>query len=135
VDEAEPPAKTTFTGSIVVNFTVTVSSAIASTTPIGCLAVASLVDTGTTNRIVEVGGTAVTRGTGTTVACSVTIPYSWGLTSAATDTVSVSYSVLSPAGFSTPAGEFPEREHSTPLAKIKVPATGTTSTFTVTARI
>jgi len=134
-EAAPPPAKTIFTGSIVVNFTVTVSSAIASTVPIGCVAGASLIDTGATNIIEDIAGTAVTRGTGTTVVCSVTIPYSWGLASAATDMVNVSYSVLSPAGFSTPAGEFPSREHSTPLAKFKVPASGTTTTLTVKARL
>ena len=136
LDEASPPpAKTIFTGSIVVNFTVTVSSVIASTVPIGCVAGASLFDAGTTNGISEIAGTAVTRGTGTTVACSVTIPYSWGLASATTDTIRVSYSIISPAGFSTPAGEFPKRAHSTEIAKIKVPVSGTTTTFTVKARI
>ena len=134
-DEAEPLAKTIYTGYIVVNFTVTVSSVIASTVPIGCVAVAGLLDTGATNEIVEIGGTAVPRGTGTTVACSVTIPYSWGLASPAKDVIRVSYSIVSPAGFSTPAGEFPSREHSTPLTTFKVPASGTTTTLTVKPRI
>jgi hypothetical protein len=133
-DAAEPLAKTIHTGSIVVNFTVTVSSAIASTVPIGCVADASVFD-GATNAITEIAGTAVTRGTGTTVACSVTIPYSWGLASAPTDMIRVGYTVLSPAGFSTPAGQFPSREHSTLLTQIKVPASGTTTTLTVKARI
>ena len=134
-DAAEPLAKTIYTGSIVVNFTVTVSSAIASTVPIGCVAVASVSDGGATNSIFEAAGTAVTRGTGATVPCSVTIPYSWGLASAPTDMLNVSYSIISPGGFSTPAGQFPSRQHSTPIAKIKVPASGTTTTLTVKARI
>ena len=134
-EAAPPPAKTTFTGTIVVNFTITVSSAIASTVPIGCVAGASFVDTATTNPITDLAGSAVPRGTGTTVTCSVTIPYSWALASGPTDMVRVSYAVLSPAGFSTPAGEFPSREHSTPLTKFKVPANGATTTLTVKARI
>ena len=134
VDEAEPPAKTTFAGTIVVNFTVTISSAIASTTQIGCLAGATVVDNSTT-AIVEIATTAVTRGSGSTVACSVTIPYSWGLVTPAKDTVSVSYSIISPVNVATPAAEFPTREHGTPLSKFTVPATGTTTTLTATARI
>jgi hypothetical protein len=134
VDEAEPPAKTTFTGSIVVNFTVTVSSAIASTTQIGCVVGATFVDNSTT-AIEEIATTAVPRGSGSTVACSVTIPYSWGLATAAKDTVNVSYSVLSPINITTPAAEFPKREHATPLTKFTVPASGTTTTLTVAARI
>lgn len=132
VDEAEPPAKTTFTGSIVVNFTVTIKSVIASTTQIGCVAGATLVDNSIT-AIEEIATTAVTRGSGSTVACSVTIPYSWGLATAAKDTVSVSYSVLSPINISTAAAEYPKREHGTPLTKFTVPASGTTTTLTAAA--
>src|SRR4029077_19015618 len=98
-EDAPPPAKTTFTGSIVMNFTITVSTVFASTTPIACIGEASVQDAGSTTSIFEVGGSTVMRGTGTTVTCSVKIPYSWGLASAATDKIRLSYSVLAPVDF------------------------------------
>ena len=131
-DAADPPATTTYSGTIVVNFTITVSSVIASTSEIACVAGASLLDTGTTNVIVDGAGSAVTRGTGTTVTCSVTIPYSWKLASATTDKVNLSYSVISPVNFTTP---FPFRRGSQSLGSIKVPVSGTTTTKNVAVRI
>lgn len=91
-DEA-PPATSTFTGKIVASFTITVDSTIASTTKIGCNISASLEDTATLNFIVEEAGSAVARGSGSTVTCTATIPYSWKLGSASTDKISLSYSV------------------------------------------
>jgi hypothetical protein len=132
---AAPPATTTYTGTIVVNFTVTVSSAIARTAEIGCAAGASILDAGTDNEIVEVAGTAVSRGTGSTVTCSVTIPYSWNLASANLDTVGLTYSVTSPVDFSAPLGEWPHRAGAQSLGSIGVPVSGTTTTETVSARI
>lgn len=132
---AAPAATTTYTGTIVVNFTITVSSAIARTAQIGCVASASLVDAGTDSGIVEVAGAAVARGTGSTVTCSATIPYSWNLASANLDTVELAYSVTSSVDFSAPAGEWPHRGGAQSLGSIGVPASGTTTTRTVSARI
>lgn len=134
-DDAEPLATTTYTGTFVVNFTITVSSVIPVTKTIGCVAGASLVDTGTVHAIVDLAGSAVTRGTGSTVTCSVSIPYSWSLASASTDSVELSYAVTFPADFSTPAGLWPHRTGSQAIGKIKVPVSGTTTTETVKARI
>ena len=53
-DAADPPATTTFTGKFVVNFTITVSSAIASTREIACVAGASLLDVGTGTGILAI---------------------------------------------------------------------------------
>lgn len=134
----EPPAATTFGGKIVVNFTITVSSAIASTNKIGCNVGAALEDgigTTTTNFIEEEAGTAVTRGTATTVTCSVTIPYSWKLTTSTLDSVSISYTISSPVEFSTAAAEYPLRTSSQSIVTIKVPLNGATTTETVTATI
>lgn len=134
----EAPAATTFGGKFVVNFTITVSSAIASTNKIGCNVGVSLEDglaTTSPNFINETAGTAVTRGTGTTVTCSVTIPYSWKLTSSTTDSVSITYSIDSPVEISTAAGEYPTRSSSQTIATIKVPLNGATTTETVTATI
>lgn len=134
-DDAEPPAVTTFGGKIVVNFTITVDSTIASTNKIGCNVSADLEDASTGNFITEQAGTAVTRGSGTTVACSVTIPYSWKLGSSSTDMVSITYTITSPTEISTPTAEYPLRISSQSIATIKVPANGATTTETVTATI
>ena len=135
VDEDAPPVtKTTFTGSIVMNFTITVSTAFASTAPIACIGEAGLQDTGSTTNIFEVAGTTVTRGSGTTVTCSVTIPYSWALASAATDKLRLSYSVIAPVAF-TQTTAFPNRRGSQSLAIMAVPVSGTTTTVAVKERI
>jgi hypothetical protein len=135
LDEAAPPPATTiFTGSIVMNFTITVSTVFASTTPIACIGEAGLLDAGSTNNILEVGGSTVTRGTGTTVTCSVTIPYSWSLASASTDKVRLSYAVLAPFAF-TQTTSFPNREGAQSLGTIAVPVSGTITTETIKARI
>ena len=135
VSDAEPPATTTFAGKFVFNFTITVDSTITSTGLIGCNAGASLTDTGTENNIVELGGTSVTRGTGSTVKCSVTVPYSWKLASSSTDTIGLSYSLTSPAGLPLlqEQSQYPNRLGAQRIATIKVPANGATTTETIAA--
>jgi len=135
LEAAAAPATTTVTGKFVVNFTITVDSTIASTNKIACNVTASLDDISTANLIVEEAGTAVTRGTGTTVTCSVTIPYSWKLGSASTDTVGLSYQIISPIEASTPAGTYPLRISQQSIGTFKVPTTGTTTTEAVAATI
>jgi hypothetical protein len=134
-DAAAAVALTTFSGKIVVNFTITVSSTIASTNKIACSVSAFLSDIGSANTITEQAANAVTRGTATTVACSVSIPYSWKLASATTDTIGLSWSIQSPVEVATPAAAFPTRLSSQTLGSIKVPTTGTTTTMAVTATI
>jgi hypothetical protein len=134
----EAPAATTFGGKIVVNFTITVSSAIASTNKIGCnvgLALEDGLGTTSQNLIEETAGTAVTRGTGSTVTCSVTLPYSWKLTTSTTDSVAISYSIQSPVEITTAAAEYPLRTSIQSIATIKVPLNGATTTETVTTTI
>jgi hypothetical protein len=134
-DDAQPLVTSTFTGKFVVNFTITVDSVIASTTKIGCNVTADTDDAATGNFISEQAGTAVTRGSATTVACSVTIPYAWKLGSSTTDMVSLTYTITSPTEISTAASEYPLRISSQSIGTIKVPANGATTTETVTATI
>lgn len=134
-DDAAAVATTTFTGKIVVNFTITIDSTIASTNKIGCQVEASLEDAGTANFISESAATAVTRGTATTVACSVSIPYSWKLATASTDMIGLTYTITSPVEAATAAAEFPLRISSQSLPTIKVPSSGTTTTEAVAATI
>ncbi len=133
-DAAEPAAVTTVAGRIVVNFTITVDSTIAATTKIGC-ALEADVDDATAGFISESAGTAVARGTGTTVTCTTTIPYSWKLGSMSTDTISLSYTVSSPVAIATAAAEYPIRESSQTIGTIKVPVSGTTTTEAVAVTI
>jgi len=133
-EAAPPPAKTIFTGSIVMNFTITVSTVFASTAPIACIAEVGLQDSGSTTSIEEIAGSTVTRGTGTTVTCSVTIPYSWSLASAGTDKVRLAYSVLAPLAL-TQTTTFPNRRGSQTIGTIAVPISGTTTTKNIRARI
>jgi hypothetical protein len=124
---------TTLGGKFVVNFTITVDSTIASTAKIGCNVEASLADS--TNFITEEAGTAVTRGSGTTVTCSVTLPYSWKLSTSTTDMVSLTYTITSPVEISTATLEFPLRISTQSIETIKVPANGATTTVAVAATI
>jgi hypothetical protein len=133
-EDAPPPVKTTFSGSIVMNFTITVSTVFASTTPIACIGEVALQDGGSTNNILEIGGSSVMRGTGTTVSCSVKIPYSWALASAATDKIRLFYSVVAPIDF-TQTTAFPNRRGSELLGTIAVPISGTVTTKAIKTRI
>lgn len=134
IDEsAEEEAATTFTGTIVVNFTITVSSAIPTTDKISCLVSASLFDTASTKSIEETATVAATR-SGSTATCKVSIPYSWGLTSATTDQVSLNY-VISAPGLFTATNGLPSRTSTQSLGHIPVPKTGTTTTESVAATI
>jgi hypothetical protein len=133
-DAVEPAAVTTVAGKLVVNFTITVDSTIAATTKIGC-GVEADVDDATAGFISESAGTAVARGSGTTVTCTTIIPYSWKLGSMSTDTISISYTITSPVAETTAAGEYPLRESSQTLGTIKVPVTGTTTTEAVAVTI
>jgi hypothetical protein len=116
------------------NFTITVSTVFVSTTPIACIGEVQLQDSGSTTNILEIAGSAVARGTGTTVNCSVTIPYSWSLASASTDKIRLAYSVIAPVAL-TQTAAFPNRQGSQLLGTIAVPISGTTTTKAVKARI
>ena len=135
LQDAEPPATTTVTGKIVANFTITVDSTIASTTKIGCNITATVLDVGTGNTILEEAGNAVARGSGTTVTCTTTIPYSWKLGSASTDKLTMSYSITSPVAITSGSATYPLRVSSQSLGSITVPANGTTTTETIAATI
>jgi hypothetical protein len=134
-DGAEAAATVTYTGKIVVNFTITVDSTIASTTKIGCNLSADVDDEGTGNFITESAGSAVLRGTGTTVTCVVNIPYSWKLGTPTTDVVGLSWTISSPVAITTGAAAYPVRISSQSLPAFKVPVSGTTTTETVAATI
>jgi len=127
--EELPNATTTFTGTFVFNFTITVKANISSTAKIQCTATALVLD-GTTsfNEIIESDTVQATR-TGSTATCSPTIPYSWNLTNGSSDKVSLGWTISAPSGSTT----LPARLSSqTSFASISVPANGSTTTETLT---
>lgn len=130
---ANPAAVSVATGTIVTNFTITVKSAIASTVPITCNVAANVTDIGAggSNVVFEEAAVVATRGTGT-AKCTVTIPYSWNLFNRSTDRVQLTYQISS-YNPSTAAGTLATRTTSQYIANIAVPATGATTTETVTA--
>lgn len=132
--DAPPVTLTTFAGKFVANFTITVSSTIASTTKLSCTLNAQVLDTATGNIIEESAASAVARGSGTTVACTVNLPYSWSLGSGSTDKVSLTWGIQAPVAF-TVSTEFPMRLSTQSLGSISVPANGATTTETIAATI
>jgi hypothetical protein len=133
VDESfDTAAATTFGGTLVFKFSVSVKSTIPSTEAIVCEANADIAET-TGNSYEEVAAVAATRGTGTAT-CTVNIPYSWALASAGTDHIIMSYSV----GAGNLVGSsvaLPIRVSSHNLTPIAVPANGATTTTSISATI
>jgi hypothetical protein len=129
---AEPPKTTTYTGTLVYNFTITLDANISSSAKIQCTATAIVYDTGTTNEIIESDSVLATR-SGSTATCSPTFSYSWNLASESTDTVALGYVITAPSE-ATGSSVLPARvSQQADFASISVPKTGTTTTETITA--
>jgi hypothetical protein len=128
----EPPALTTFTGTVKLTITITVKST--SITNLKCVAIVEAADGGSLGirQLSEIDFVAAT-GTGTTRTCTLSVPYSWGLATQSSDTMNTSYEVgntlvLIP----TP----PARTSAlVPLDSRKVPANGTITTLTASVTI
>jgi hypothetical protein len=135
--EATPVTPTT--GTLVFKFTITVDSTIPKNGVVGCSADASVSDASgfSANEQGEAVGTHVS---GNTYSCTVTIHYSWLLTSPTTDKVFLDwsssllygYQVTASNGTSTVVQPVDERTSSQPLSTLpKVPANGATTTETI----
>jgi hypothetical protein len=125
--------ETVVTGKIVTNFTITIQSAtITQATAISCEVTALVADP--QNTISEEAAVLATRSTGKST-CTVAIPYSWHMTTAAmaTDKVILNYTISSVPTTSQPGLLF--RISSQEIGIIAVPKTGTTTTETVAATI
>jgi hypothetical protein len=132
LQDADVPPPTTFGGKFVFNFTITVSSALPSTTKIFCEASVLTEDVTSLIGINEDASVAATR-SGSTATCTVTIPYSWNLSSSSSDRVSLSYSII--AGVPSTTVPLATRTSGQSLPQIKVPANGATTTETIAATI
>ena len=126
-------ASTTVTGNLVFHFTITVASLGLTGDTVVCTATASLVDSPATGGLFITESASVGVKEASTVSCTVTIPYRWTLATMSTDRVSLTYSI-SVTG-STVTTVLPNRVSSHGLGSIGVPANGTTTTQTITARI
>ncbi len=129
--DAEAPAASTFGGTLVFKFTITVSSTIASTTKIACEANALVSDSNGTYE--EAAAVSVARGSGTTVSCTVNIPYSWALNTGSSDQVFMSYGISTATSSTTAL--VPQRVSGHSFPSIAVPANGATTTTTISATI
>lgn len=123
-------AGTVSTGKFVYNISISVKSTIPSADVIECSGSASTFDSGTRS-ISELAGVAATRA-GSSASCTVSIPYSWSLATSSTDMVTLSYTITVPV---TAGAALPNRVSSQGIASIHVPASGATTTETISATI
>ncbi|MFZ0889299.1 MAG: hypothetical protein WA005_12665 [Candidatus Binataceae bacterium] len=116
-------------GKFVFNFTITIASPVPAGDVIQCGAGAEAFDG---VRFFDESASFVTATrSGSSATCKVTIPYSWSLATASSDSVSLSYTVTTGAPTTGSAGQLTYRYSSGDLAAIKVPAPGVTTTENV----
>lgn len=128
-DDAEAPPATTFTGTI--NLTITITVKTSGLTSFTCVASTSVVDGTTSPTVYGESDTVLATGSGSTRTCTLSIPYSWSLTTQSSDTMTTSYTVTGIASTGTPA----RSADRTPLDSRKVPASGATTTLTASVTL
>src|SRR5215203_41030 len=124
-DSSSLAATSPQTGTIVVNFNITIRSVIPATTPINCSVQASVteVSLGGVN-IISDDATVVATRTGSTAKCTVTIPYSWMVSNTATARLSLNYNLIAAKPAAT---GLLSRSSLDTIASIPVPANGATT--------
>jgi hypothetical protein len=128
-ETTEAPAAPTVTGTVTVTLTITLKTT--GLTNITCSEELSVADTSSFSSFAESNSVAAT-GTGTTRTCKLSIPYSWGLTTASNDSMTTSYAVV---GFTGTTG-LPQRSSSHfPLDTRKVPANGAITALTASVTL
>jgi hypothetical protein len=137
--DAESLPVTATTGTLVFKITINVKSAIPKNAVIGCDVSASVFDNTSGLSVDEVGSAIATLTSGTTYSCTVKLPYSWQLSSAANDKVALDFSTSIDYGYQVtatngsatlvqPASARLTRHN---LVPINVPLSGATTTETV----
>jgi hypothetical protein len=142
MDANAVPAVTATTGTLVFKFTITVDSAIPKNGVVGCAADTSISDSSGFYSD-EHGSGVATLVSGKTYDCTVTIPYSWTLSSASTDKISITYTMTIDYGYQVTAtngtGTLVEpvndRTTEQPFGEISVPTSGTTTTESISVTI
>jgi len=126
-DAEELASSTVFTGTVTVTITVTLkTTTISSVTCTADLITEDGLTSGSPTAYTE-SNTVTANGSGATRTCKISIPYSWSLSSQASDTMSIDYTVLGTAGTTTLLQRTASRS---PLATQKVPANGATTALT-----
>jgi hypothetical protein len=133
--DAEPAAVTATTGTLVYKLTLTVKSTIPKNGVVGCSGEATVSDS-SGNSYTEHGSGVGVLVSGTTYTCTITLPYSWLLSSAASDKISRSYTANINYGFQlaatngadTAVTPISARETDQSIPSIAVPASGATTT-------
>jgi hypothetical protein len=143
-EDAEAAATTTnVTGEFVFNLTISLKSTLPKNAVIGCDAMV-LVDDAITGLSYDEQGSAVATGSGSTWTCTIKIPYSWTLTTPTTaDMVSMSYDASMVEGYQATATNgsativegIPLRSSGHGLGSIKLPASGATTTETISVTL
>jgi hypothetical protein len=136
--DAELPPVTPTTGTLVFKFTLTVDTALAKNSVVGCAAAASVSDSSGFYSD-ERGSAIATLVSGKTYSCTVTMHYSWLLASPTTDEITMTYGSTVEYGYEATAsngtGTVVEpvelRGSDQALAPIKVPASGASTTETI----
>jgi hypothetical protein len=123
-------AATTYTGTIVTSFTITIDSTGLPTSKMACVVQTSLSDSGNTFKELAESNATVS---GSTATCTVKLPYSWTLSDGSTDTISIEYDVVTPTTLPT-TNASPGR-YSRRTFTIPVPASGATTDESVDVTI
>jgi len=131
------PTTAVFTGTINLTINVTIKSAtLLTTTPattVACSMEVFLEDNISSGspRLISESNTVLATGSGSTWKCTLSIPYSWALATASTDSFTASYFVT---GNKATITGVPNRTSTlSPYATTKVPSTGTTTTLVAAA--
>lgn len=127
--EDETPVNPT-TGKVVLTLTVTLTSTFPTNEVYSCGLSAETIDISTSLTFIDEFEVAATK-SGSTLTCKITLPYSWTLTSAGSDTMDLAYSINAAA----PSSGLPLRIADHGIANIKVPPNGTTTTYTLSTEI
>jgi hypothetical protein len=125
---AEAAAKTVVLGEFSITLLTTITSVVATSTPIQCSVTASVSGSSATvfDSITEVGSVAATR-SGSTATCHILMPYRWTLFDTG-DIVRLSYAVTAVTGENGRSSE-------SSFETIAVPANNATTTYVIDARI
>jgi len=124
---AEAQTTATYTGKFVFEFTITIESGIPTSVPIYCIGNAFTRDEGI-NILQDVASVTASR-SGSTATCTVTVPYSWPLTTPSSDQASLGYEII--AGTSSAIRPVGDSSFNW-FAKIPLPANGATTTEKIT---
>ena len=126
LEDTDAQAGTIFSGTVTVTFTITATTT--ALTNFTCSVQVSVTDGTTSPTFISEEGTV----SGISKTCKVTIPYSWSLTSQATDRMTTSYFVSGSGGTTTTTQRTSTRN---PLDVRAVPLSGTTTTLTAAVRL